>query len=145
MPVSLIDPDARLTIRDADLPNVQGGDKDTVYTYRQIDTATHLALIKEHTEDKGYDRQAHQRRKELNGEALSDALIDYVLTDWSGVTFKGEPVKCEKPYKVRLDAIRRASLLELAGLNQVNTPAEVAAGSFRGSESPRDLVGRSAE
>jgi len=140
MPVSLFDSDARLTVKDSDLPGVQVGDPGTVYTIRQIDTPTHVGFIKDCTEDKGFDRQTHQRKRELNGPKLSDTLLDYVLTDWSGVVFRGQPVPCVLEHKTKLDAIRKAAILEVAGLNTVESPAAVQAQSFRGSEDVRGVV-----
>ncbi len=145
MPVHLFDPDARLTVKDADLPGIQQGDPETVYTIRQLDTATHVELIKACTEDKGFDRSTHQRKKELNGPKLSDSLLDYVLVGWTGIVFKGQPVPCVLEHKVKLDALRKAAILEMAGLNTVESPAEVQATSFRGPEVVRGVVDRTSE
>lgn len=121
MAIRLIDEDEQFTLTDVDLMG-QDGDKDTSYTLRQISTDTQDAIQKKHTKEV-WDRKTHMKVKEVDGLALADALIDYVLVDWKGVVYRGQPVPCVLEYKKRLDAVRRTQMLERAGVNQVTDEA----------------------
>jgi hypothetical protein len=121
--------DDRITVTDAEL--VQDGDKDTTYTLRPLLIDTYRDIVKQHTEYV-INKRTHQRDPKTNWEATADALIDYVLLDWSGIHHHGEPVPCDRAWKLRLDAARRDALLEKAGYNEVARPAaEVKQESFR--------------
>ena len=128
MAVSLIDTTERIEVRDITL-GVPDGDPDTVYVLNPIDVATYRRILREHMTR--FNRRTHQ--KEADPEAVSDAIFDYVLHDWRGVVLRGKEMPCTIEHKMLLDPARRAALLDLAGMNQVQRPAEETAESFRDS------------
>ncbi len=143
MAIRLIDEDEQFTITDLELMG-SDGDKDTAYTLRQVSTDTQDAYTKKFTKE-SFDRKTHMRVKEIDGLALADALIDYVLVDWTGVIFKGQPVPCTLTFKKRLDAARRTLMLERAGVNQRTEEAKTPAETFREPEGVRAVVAGSSE
>jgi hypothetical protein len=115
-------------VTDAEL--VADGDKDTTYSLRHITTDKHREIVKANT-DKVPNRRTHQRDDVVNWEAVQDDLVDYAIADWSGVVAKGQPVPCERVYKLLLDGPRKTAILERAGMNEVAAAPERRAESFR--------------
>ncbi len=130
MPVVLTDPDARITVRDADLAGIVNGDPDTTYTIRPISIEQHRGLVKKNTAQV-IDRRLQAQVPQVDSAAVSDDVLDYVLVEWSGLLFRGEPVPCERAYKLKLDYVRKSALCDLAGMNQIVRAPEVRAESFR--------------
>ena len=116
------------TITDADL--VPDGDKDTTYTVRHITTDKHREIVKAHT-TKVPNKRTHQRDDVTDWNAVSDALLDYALAEWSGVISRGQPVPCDRGHKMLLDGQRKTALLEHAGMNEVAAAPARTAESFR--------------
>lgn len=126
MAVALIDTSERIEVRDSQL-GVPDGDGDTVYVLNPMDVETYRKIVKEHTTR--FNRRSHQ--KEPDPEAVADAIFDYVLADWRGIVLRGQPVPCTWEFKAKLDAARRAALLDFAGMNQVQRSPEETGESFR--------------
>ena len=132
MPVELKDADDRIIVKDSEV--VQDGDPDTTYTLQPLFVETHREITRVHTEHV-LNKRTHQREPRINWEAVADDLIDHVLVDWVGIVHKGQPLPCERVYKLKLDAARRDALLEKAGYNEVlKSPQERRAESFREPE-----------
>jgi len=130
MPVQLLDSDERREVSDAALIGVTDGDPETVYVIRSIGIDEHRAIAKRHTTEI-LDRRSHQKVPETNYHAVVDDVLDFVLVDWRGILFRGQPVPCERAYKLKLDYVRKQALSDLAGMNQIQRAPEVRAESFR--------------
>ena len=132
MPLQLFDPDERRDVVDADLPGVVDGDRETVYVIRPIGVDDHRAIVKRNTKQV-IDRASHQKVPMTDYGAVNDDVLDFILVEWRGVLFRGEPVPCERVHKVKLDPVRRQALADVAGMNQIARAPEVRAESFRES------------
>lgn len=141
MPVQLMDSDDRIVVKDSELQGITDGDPETTYTLRPIGVDDYRRLTKAHTK-KVLNRRTHQSDDEVDFAGLTDAVLDYVLTDWSGILFKGQPVPCLQEYKQRLDGVRRAALAALAGMNQIHRVEEVRAESFHEPPAVLDVLDR---
>lgn len=130
MALQLIDADDRFDVKDSDLPGVVGGDPDTTYTLRPIAVDDHRRITKERTKQVP-NRRTHQNEPVTDFDAVNDDVLDFVLVDWSGILFRGQPVPCAREHKLKLDGPRRIALSNLAGMNQIRRAPEVRAESFR--------------
>lgn len=130
MPLELLDPDARIDVKDSDLTGVTDGDPDTIYTLRPIGIEDHREIVKKNTHDE-LDRRSHQKIKVTNWHAVADDVLDFVLVAWKGIRFRGADVPTVREYKLKLDYVRKQALSDLAGMNQVAREPEVRAESFR--------------
>lgn len=128
MALELKTDDDSTTITDADL--MPDGDKETSYTIRHLTTAKHREIVKAHTK-KVPNKHTHQREDVTDWEAVSDDLIDYVLTGWHNVIASGQQVACTLANKLLLDGPRKKAILELAGMNEIAAAPERRAESFR--------------
>lgn len=125
MPVQLSHGDQRVTVTDAEI--VSGGDTDTTYTIRLITREARREIVRKHTPA----RFNNGRRDEMNSEAISEDLVDYVLVAWTGILFDGQPADCSRTNKLLLDQLRLSALLERAGLSQVIAAEVAQSESFR--------------
>jgi len=139
--LQLIDESDTLTVKDSDLPDVPDGDPDVVYTLRPISTETHRELAKKHTSHP-INPRTHQKEDRLDGVALADDLFDYALVGWSGILWKGQPAELTRANKMKIDALRKSSMLGLAGLNQIARQPEVKAESFPAVDPLVPVLGR---
>lgn len=115
-------------VNDSDL--VPEGDRETSYKIRHITIEKNREVVREHTK-KVPNRRTHQPDNVTDWEAVGDALLDYALVDWSGVVANGKSVPCTTENKMLLDGVRRAALLERAGMNEVQAAPERREQSFR--------------
>ena len=138
MAVKLWDDDERITVTDAELPDVENGDPATVYTLVPLTTSLHQA-VSQSVEEKRFNPRSHVKETHVDPLKLADALVDAVLVDWSGVVTKDGPAPCERAYKVRLDTRRKGALLQVAGINQIVTE-DAQAQSFRPTAGTADVV-----
>lgn len=133
MALQLIDESETLDVKDSELPEVPDGDPEVTYTLRPISTAMHRSMAKTHTKTI-INPRTHQKEEKLDGVALADDLFDYALVGWAGVLWKGQPAALTRDNKMKIDALRKSSMLGLAGLNQIARQPEVKAESFRAAE-----------
>jgi hypothetical protein len=122
--------DETTVVSDADL--VPGGDPGTSYTIRKLTPEKSREIRKAHT-TKRLDRRTHQYLEDIDADALQDALLDYCLAAWEGVTDGSEPAPCVLANKLRLDWERRAAILRDAGANAIAKDGAATADSFRPS------------
>lgn len=127
MPVHLFDADERVTVADSDL--VPDGDPETTYTIRLMGIEDHRAIVKARTVDV-VNRHTHQKEPKTDWAAVADDVIDFVLVEWAGLLWRGQPVPCIREQKLRLDAVRRGALNDRAGMNQIARAPEVRVESF---------------
>jgi hypothetical protein len=137
------DPNYTFTVSDADL--VDSGDTDTTFTLRHITTEQHQDIVDRHTKETWTKR--HQKEKVYDHAAIQRELLDFVLVAWSGVVMLGThtPIPCEIEAKLLLDVNRKMAIIERAGGNEIVSPAEAKADSFRPTPRDGDLVGGSPE
>lgn len=128
MPLTLKTTSDTLTITDALL--VPEGAKDVTFTIRHITIEKNREVQRKYT-TKVPNRRTHQRDDVIDWEAVTDELLDYALEDWSGIEFNGKPAPCDSEHKALLDGIRRAAILERAGMNEVQMAPEHRERSFR--------------
>ena len=125
MAVHLLNEDTEITVTDVDLVG-EVGDASTTYTVRKLTPVRQREFRRKHT------RQANFKRQEsVNWDAVADDQIDYLLVSWTGIVDRGQPVPCERQYKLRLDQVRKAALLDKAGLSDVVAEEEAKDASFR--------------
>lgn len=122
------------TVTDKDL--LSDGDPGTSYTLRRLTREKHRETRKAHTEST-FNKRTHQKEDKIDWEAVTDALIDYVILAWTGVLYDGQPAPCDLRHKMLLDAPTCDAILERAGMNDLAADAEeveaVKAASFRES------------
>lgn len=118
MALNLLDGDRRITVKDSDLKDVEGGDPDTTYTVRQIPPAVNRQMAKTHTRPV-INGKTGAREQQVDNIGLVDDLLDYALLEWTGILLKGAPAPCVREHKELLDYPRKVALLSLAGMNQV--------------------------
>lgn len=134
MPLELKTTAGTLVVTDADL--VPEGAKDVTFTLRHITIEKNREVVAQHT-TKVPNRRTHQRDDVTNWEAVGDALLDYALTAWTGVWADGAEIPCTTENKLLVDGVRRAALLEKAGMNEVQAAPERKERSFRPTEVAR--------
>jgi len=118
MALNLLDGTKRIEVKDSDLPDVEGGDPETVYIVRQIPPDVNRQLSQKHT-TRPINRRTGQRENVVDNLALVDEMVDWALVDWRGILLNSTPVPCTSEYKQLLDYNRKVGLLSIAGLNQV--------------------------
>lgn len=128
MPRELFDDDARIVVRETDLEDVTRPDPDVTYTIRHITEEKWRELQKRHT-TYVLNKQTGKRDPVVAWDALSDDAVDYLLCEWTGIVSKGQPVPCERAFKLKLDGTVKAALFATARTNQ--TSAEDRSASFR--------------
>lgn len=128
MALKLLKDDDEFTVKDTDL--VANGDPETSYGLRHITLDKHREFVKQRTKQVP-NRRTHQFDKDIDWDAVSDDVFDYVLTSWTGITDEGAAVPCEWEYKKRLDGVRRIAIMEKAGMNEIQQIREHRADSFR--------------
>jgi hypothetical protein len=128
--LELLTEDDRITVLDTDLDGVTDPDSEAAYVLRPLTPEQSRKLRKQHTTFV-INKRTHTKDPQVNDDAFADDLIDYVLVDWSGMVSKGQPLPCERAYKLRLDFVRKAALLGLAGGNRTERAQERRAESFR--------------
>jgi hypothetical protein len=128
MALELKDDDEITTKTDEEL--VSGGDPGTTYGIRHL-TLEKIRDIQKANTTKVPNRRTHQRDDVINWEGVNDAMLDHALASWTGIVSKGKPLDCVLANKKKLDAIRRAAILEVAGMNEVQTAPESREESFR--------------
>ena len=133
-------------VSDADLDGVDGGDQETSYQLRTI-TADKIRELQAPYLKQRFNKRTHKLEdvplsREDESSFAAD-ILDYVILDWSGIVYQGQPLACIREHKVLLDMPRRTALLEVAGLNKAGAAAEVAREeSFREPESVLHVLGR---
>jgi hypothetical protein len=131
MALQLLDVDDVFEVKDSDLDGVQDGDADAIYVLRKLIPEKTRSIRKAHTKHARNGRTGVMEAT-TDEEAIQDALIDYVLTDWRGITLKGQPAPCDRFHKVNgLDPVRKSGILVAAGMNQHARTQEERAESFR--------------
>lgn len=111
-----------IEVRDADLPGVDDGDKETVYTIRPL-TRDKVKEIEERHAKWTFDKLSHQKVRVYDDEAILLDKVDHVIVAWTGVLYKStrEPVPCTRETKAdALDWPRVQALLRLSGVNEVS-------------------------
>ena|SRR3990167_9455954 len=118
MSLHLMDADDQITVRDDQL-GIPDGDNGTVYTLRPITREVYKQTIKRHT-TRVPNRRTHNSEDQTDWTLVTEDLIDYALTAWTGVLFHGAEAACDRDMKLRLDPTRTAALLNQAGMSQVS-------------------------
>ena len=121
-----------VVIRETELPTLADPDPDASYTIRLLPERQFQAIKKAHTVRRP---KGGQMVEDIDGEAMSAAIVDWVIRDWTGIVAKTEdgelvPVPCDKPAKLGLDPYVRGALVDYATRNQ---RVEAQAASFRGA------------
>lgn len=80
MALRILDDDDELTIKDSEL--VDGGDTDTNYTVRVLPSPLMAKIKKDVSKKKKHGMIVNEAEE---SEALTRAVIDYMLVSWSGV------------------------------------------------------------
>jgi len=120
--------DSVFPVREEELNTGIPIDKDAVYYLRAIDSETARRLWKAHTKQIPNPR-THQREQVTDTPALQDALLDYCIVRWDGISNGQQPAACDLEHKRQLPILVQAALIDRAQAGQV-TPEEKAA-SFR--------------
>lgn len=130
MPRSLHDESSTFEVKESDIPEVMNADPDVSYTVRPLSTTKFREFQKKHTRLVP-NKQTRGMESDVNGEALADDLIDWVIAGWSGILDKGQPADCSKANKLRLDGQVKQGLIGVAGLNRIEAAPAETERSFR--------------
>lgn len=125
MAVRLLNDDDTIVVRDTDIVG-EDGDKQTTYTVRKLTPEKQRDIRRKHTRAAKFNRQ-----ESINWDAVADDQLDYLLVSWTGIEDRGKAVPCEREYKLRLDSVRKAALLDKAGLSDVVAAEDAKEQSFR--------------
>lgn len=134
MALEIRDDDAIIDVTDAEL--VADGDKETVFKLRTITLDKNREIVKRHTR-KVPNKRTHQMDDKVDWESVTDDLLDWAISEWSGVMAHGQPLPCTISNKKRLDGVRRTAILERAGMNDVQLAPEDREDSFRPTQGAR--------
>ncbi len=121
-------------VREADLALDIPPDPDATYTLRPLTTLAARDIGKKHTRHE-FNRETHRREAIVDNAALNDAIIDYVIVDWTGV---GPDAPCTLDNKLKLPVALQKALLDQA---QIGDSSEVRAASFRQSARVVSVLG----
>lgn len=109
---------AVITVREDELDLNVPPDPDAVYQVRIIPPKDYERIRKEHIPmiwDRRTHRQVEGEQTPDQAQAMTSALLDLCLVDWSGVSEKGQAVPCDSPArKMKLPRPVRVALVELA-------------------------------
>jgi hypothetical protein len=130
MPRQLHDENATFEVKEADIPDVVNPDPDVTYTVRPLSTAKFREFQKRNTKMVP-NKATRGMEQEVNGEVLSDDLIDFVLVSWSGINYRNEPAECNRANKLLLDGQVKQGLIGVAGLNRIAAAPAAKEDSFR--------------
>jgi len=109
-------------------------DPEVKYELRELTTAAWRRIHKTYTKRKP-NKSARIMEEETDGDAFADAMVDYVLVNWSGIIERGgTPAPCTTANKLRLDSIVKAALISRAGLTQLVQADAIREESFRKSD-----------
>jgi hypothetical protein len=128
--LELLTEDDRIDVRDTDLDEITDPDVDAAYVLRPLSPEQSRKMRKAHTTHV-INKHTHAKDPKIDDDAFADDLIDYVIVGWSGMVSKGQPLPCERIYKLRLDFVRKAALLKIAGGNRTEREQAQRAESFR--------------
>lgn len=114
------DDETTVTVREGDLPKLDDPDPDVTYTIRLLPEKQFTAIRKAHTTTRP---RKGQMVEEVDERGLAAALIDYVITDWSGIVARDSDgqlvaVPCTPAAKIGLDPYVRGALVDFATKNQ---------------------------
>jgi hypothetical protein len=126
----LHDDSSTFEIQETDIPGIEQADPEVTYTLRPLTTKKYRELQKQHTKLVP-NKQTRQMEQKLDGEGFTDALVEYVIADWRGVYDKGEEAPCSAENKQRLDGPTKAALVNVAGLNRIESADDDREQSFR--------------
>jgi hypothetical protein len=129
MPRELHD-DEPFVLKETDIPEVINADPEVSYTVRPLSTAKFRELQKKNTKPV-VNKATRSMESDVNGEGLTDDLIDYVIVDWTGIVSKGQPAECSRANKLRLDGQVKSGLIGVAGLNRIQAAPADTERSFR--------------
>lgn len=127
-----------VTVTEADL-GIENPDPDTTYTVRIVSRGVYRDMQRQHTKRRPVQGAMEET---IDWAAFEDALLDYLLRDWTGFVTRAangalEPLPCSKaaklglePYKQGVDGHVRVALLKFASENQ-RVEAQAQAASFR--------------
>lgn len=122
-----------VTVTEAQL-RLDDPDPDPTYTIRLLSEKTMREIRKRHT-TKRPNRQG-QMVETWDEEAIGRDIVDFVITDWTGIVARQDgalvPVPCTPDAKAGLDPHVRAALVDYATHNQ-RAEAQARAASFRGA------------
>jgi hypothetical protein len=119
MALQLLNDTQRITVKDSELADVDGGDAETTYTLRQILPDVNAQISKKHT-----THQRGTREPNVAHVALMNDLLDYALVAWTGILADGAEAPCVRNNKLLLDVPRKTALLSIAGRNRSADPEE---------------------
>jgi hypothetical protein len=124
--------DTAFPVHETELDLAMPADPDAVYWLRAITSE----VAREHFEKftkRVPNPRTHQREPVTDRPALQDALLDYCLVRWEGISNGSAAAPCDLEHKRKLPILLQAALVERAQIGQV-TPEQQAA-SFRESAS----------
>lgn len=130
MPRQLHDETSTFWVSESDIPEVVNPDPDVAYECRPLTTAKYRELQRKNTKSV-VNKATRAMDDQVNGEALADDLIDWVVANWRGIVDKGDPAECSRANKLRLDGQVKSGVIGIAGLNRLEAAPEVRADSFR--------------
>jgi len=101
-----------------------------LYNWRRQTRLSMREFVRQNTK-KVPNKRTHQMDDKTDWEAVSDDLLDYIITAWSGIVAKGQALECVRVNKLLLDGPRKTAILDRAGTNEIASLPERRAESFR--------------
>ena len=95
-------------------PLEDGTPSETTFQLRMVSDEVHERLQREHTK-KAKDEASRAMVPKTNWTALSQALLDYAIVDWSGLhgSASGQDVPCTSAMKARLPEKIKTEIIRL--------------------------------
>lgn len=110
----LLQEDAPFPVKETDLDLNIAPDPDAVYWLRPVTREKARELRKRHTSQVP-NRRTHQMDAVVNDDGIDDALLDYIIDRWEGVTNgNGGPAPCDLAHKMKLPMQVQGALLARA-------------------------------
>lgn len=126
---SLLTEGAEFTVKESELELEIQPDPEATYTLRPITTDYARGVYRQYT-TKVPNKRTHQMEDRVDQVAVSNALLDYCVTAWSGILDNGSPAPCTLEQKLRLPTVIQAALIDRA---QIGASPDARAASFRES------------
>lgn len=115
----LISEDAVFPVRETELELSIPMDPEAVYYLRPLTVEAARSITKQHTRQIP-NRRTHQKDDKLDQIAAQDALLDYVIVKWEGVSNGTDKAPCDLAHKLKLPIDIQVALLDRAQIGEAD-------------------------
>lgn len=118
-----------MVVKETDLDLSIAADPEASYTLRPLTVSKVREIAASFTRQE-FDKRMHRKVSVSDDVAINDALLDYAIENWAGVSNGANPAPCDLAHKLQLPVEVQRAIIERAQVGE--SSAEVRAQSFRG-------------